>query len=209
MNTRISLLTAALLLTGASSAFAASSTDLTVTGKITPAACLPSLSDNGTVDFGKRSVSDLKQTSTTHLGMKYMQVSVGCDGPTTFALNLIDNRAYSAFAPEVYGLGKTDAGEKLGGFTVAYSRAITESGPSNALVSFDEGKTWKRTESIPIDPGSWASAGNNASGDWAPVLIKTLVMDMEINAFIARADGLTLTDEESIDGAATLEVKYL
>lgn len=50
MNKHLSLLTAALLPTGVSSAFAASSTDLTVTGLITPGACAPALSKGGVVE---------------------------------------------------------------------------------------------------------------------------------------------------------------
>ncbi|WP_330220783.1 DUF1120 domain-containing protein [Pseudomonas frederiksbergensis] len=46
-------------------ALAASSTDLTVTGTITPSACTPSLSGNGVVDYGKISARDLNQDTST------------------------------------------------------------------------------------------------------------------------------------------------
>lgn len=208
MNMRTSLLTAALLLTGASSALAAS-VELKVAGKLTPASCVPFLSDGGVVDFGKRSVKDLNQNSITHLGTKSLQVRVGCDGPTTFAVNLIDNRSSSAYAPEFYGLGHTDAGEKLGGYSVAYADAVTEAGPSNVLRSLDMGKTWLRSEGIPVDPGSLAAVGDKSATYWSPILITTLLMDMLIDAYIAPANGITLTKDESLDGSSILEIHHL
>lgn len=209
MNKRISLLATALLLTGASSVFAASSTDLTVTGVITPAACTPVLSNNGAVDFGKTPAKDLNQTRITHLGMEKLQVDVGCDAATTFALTLLDNRSSSALTPYQYGLGKTSADEKLGGFTVTFFDAITDSGPKRVIASFDEGKTWRNNNAIPVDPGSWAAVGDTSTGSWFPVSTKTLAMNLEVDAFIARADGLTLTDEVTLDGSATLQIKYM
>ncbi|MHC8325050.1 DUF1120 domain-containing protein [Pseudomonas sp. LB1P83] len=209
MNKSLSLLTAALLLTGASSASAASSTDLTVTGIITPAACTPVLSNNGAVDFGKTSAKDLNQTSVTHLGTEKLQVNVGCDAATTFALTLLDNRSSSTHKPYQYGLGKTSANENLGGFTVTYLDAITDSGPKKVIVSFDEGKTWRNNHHIPVDPDSWAAAGDISTGGWYPVVTGNLAMNVEVDAYIVRADSLTLTDEVTLDGSATLQIKYL
>jgi type 1 fimbria pilin len=86
MNTRLSLLTAALLLTGASSVFAASSTELTVTGLITPVACTPSLPSDGLVDLGKISAKDLFQDKETPLPDSRLQLSVKCDASAVFRI---------------------------------------------------------------------------------------------------------------------------
>lgn len=209
MNNHLSLFTAAVLLTGASSAFAASSTELTVTGVITPTACTPLLSKNGTVDFGKTSAKDLNQTRVTHLGTEKLQVDVGCDAATTFALTLLDNRSGSALNAYQYGLGKTSADEKLGGFTVTFFDAITDSGPKRVIASFDEGQTWRSNHALPVDPGSWAAVGDTSTGSWFPISTKTLAMNVEVDAYIARADSLTLTDDVTLDGSATLQIKYM
>ncbi|WP_447891080.1 DUF1120 domain-containing protein [Pseudomonas hormoni] len=209
MNKRLPLLTAALLLTGASSAFAASSTDLTVTGIITPTACTPDLSNSGTVDFGKRSAKDLNQTTRTFLGNESLKLNVVCDGETTFALELADNRSTSTISPYLYGLGRTSANEKLGGYEILYESAITDAGSKSVIASLDDGKTWRKSDFIPIDPGSLAGVGDYSAGSWYPSRIKTLSMDMFVGAYIAPADSLTLTDEVTIDGSATLQIKYL
>ncbi|WP_150709903.1 DUF1120 domain-containing protein, partial [Pseudomonas fluorescens] len=116
MNKRLSLLTVALLLSSASSAYAASSTELTVTGFITPMACEPSLSGGGVVDYAKTSSKDLKPNLPTHLGQKTLQLSVDCNAATTFALDLADNNPNSAYLTHMYGLGRTPNDERIGGF---------------------------------------------------------------------------------------------
>ena len=42
-----------------------------------------------------------------------------------------------------------------------------------------------------------------------PASVKELVTDLEVQTVIARTDGLDLSNEVTIDGSATLEVKYL
>lgn len=209
MKKHISILTAALLLNGAPSAFAASTTDLTVTGLITPVACTPTLSNNGDAYFGKWSAKDLNQTRTTPLGRKTLQLEVDCDGETPFALNLKENRPNTSIAPEMFGLGMINTNQKLGGFDISYSDAITEKGRKPILVSVDDGQSWNRSDNIPIDPGAWASVGDSSSGSFLPIPITNLTMTMEVRGYIARADSLTLTDDVFLDGNATLEVKYL
>lgn len=211
MLKHLSVLTAAILLTGTSSAFAASTTDLTVTGIITPAACTPGLANNGTIDYGKIAAKDLNQTQTTFLGRTPLQVNVACDAATRFALHLVDNRASSSISPvSMYGLGMTNSSEKLGAFDLSYSDAVTENGATSMVASFDQGTTWVRhDEGDGTPPTMWTAAGDKSTGSWLPVAIKNLTMNMNVGAFIARADSLTLTDEVLIDGSATLEVKYL
>lgn len=55
--------TATVLMAGTPGAFAASATDLSVTGVITPSSCVPSLSSGGIVDHGKLTVKDWPPTS--------------------------------------------------------------------------------------------------------------------------------------------------
>ena len=70
----------------------------------------------------------------------------------------------------------------------------------------------KRGETISVlqvDPGIWAAVGDTSTGSWFPVSTKTLAMNVAVEAFIARADGLTLTDDVTLDGSATFQIKYL
>ena len=86
-------------------ALAASSTDLTVTGIITPSACTPTLSGGGIVDHGKFSAKDLNQTSKL-TPSQTLKLSVNCERQlTVFALTRIDNRAGLHLRPVMLRLG--------------------------------------------------------------------------------------------------------
>lgn len=52
-------------------------------------------------------------------------------------------------------------------------------------------------------------AAASMDDDTQPLPIKDLSVDLEVLTIINRADGLDLSNEVTIDGSATLEVKYL
>jgi hypothetical protein len=211
MNKRLSLLTAALLLTGASSAFAASSTDLTVTGIITPTACTPSLANGGVVDYGKRSAKDLNPTAHTPLGMETIQLTVNCDASTQFALKASDNRAGSTSAGEAmtFGLGLINTNEKLGFYQLRFINPVADT-PVTALFSRDKGDTWNQLwdDGIAATP-FWIAFGNRTDSGWTPDFLQNVTVDIAVHAQIAPANNLTLTDEVTLDGSATLQIEYL
>ena len=96
-------------------AIAASNTDLSVTGIITPASCTPSLSDGGVVDHGKLTARDLELDKPTSLQTGEMRLHVQCEGATFFTLTTLDNRAgSSAINPAHHGLGIINDDQKLG-----------------------------------------------------------------------------------------------
>ncbi|WP_247256381.1 DUF1120 domain-containing protein [Pseudomonas moorei] len=184
----------------------ASSTDLTVTGVITPSACTPSLSKGGVVDNGKISAKDLDPVRDTLIGTYPLQLAVSCDGPTQFALKPIDRQAGTASMTSWFGLGLTDAGEKLGWVRVDVKNALADGVAAQAIDSEDEGKTWKTTGVT--RPGYLLSVGSTTDLS-TPLFVKDLTMDLEVNTNIARADSLTLTDEVLMDGSVTFEMTYI
>jgi type 1 fimbria pilin len=92
MKTCSLALCALVLLGGAPHTLAASSVDLSVNGVITPTACTPLLSSNGVIDYGKISQQDLNVDKGTRLPVKQLQVSIGCNAASRFALRMRDNR---------------------------------------------------------------------------------------------------------------------
>lgn len=209
MNKYITLLTATLLLTGASSVIAASSTDLTVKGLITPNACTPALAGGGIADHGKFSVQDLNPDKHTYLPEIIMQMTVNCDAATPFAISPIDNRAGTGTSGNYFGLGLINTHEKLGHFRVAPRNVMADATQAQAILSTDGGKTW-------LKEGSTAFWGVN--NIWsvgaqrtviAPIAMKELSLDLYVRTGIAPTNGLTLTDEVTLDGSATLQIKYL
>ncbi|MEJ5058751.1 MULTISPECIES: DUF1120 domain-containing protein [unclassified Pseudomonas] len=184
----------------------ASSTDLTVTGVITPAACTPTLSNGGVVEIGKISAKILNPTQTTRVGTHLLQLTVACDGPTQFALNPIDHRSGTGYLTSWFGLGLTDAGEKLGWVGVDVKNAFADGVAAQAIDSDDDGKSWNRT--YVTSPGYLLSVASTSDLS-TPLFTKDLTMDFEVQTNIARADSLTLTDDVVMDGAVTFEMTYL
>jgi len=209
MNKRLSLLTAALLLTGASSAFAASSTDLTVTGIITPVACEPTLANGGVIDYGKISAKDLRETAHTPLDIKTIQLTVNCDASAQFAISTLDNQAGTASLGSEMGLGLINGTEKLGYYQLGFKNPVANV-PVSVGYSRNEGATWAGLADDEAKlPNDWIAFGNRISGTWTPEFVENVTVDMWLNTSIAPANSLTLTDEVALDGSATLQIEYL
>ncbi|WP_395609039.1 DUF1120 domain-containing protein [Pseudomonas sp. B22129] len=196
-----------LLLTGAGSAIAASSVDLTVRGLITPSACEPTLSGGGNVEIGKISAKDLKADEMTRLAEQTLQLAVTCDAATLMAIEPKDNRAGSASEVDdsAFGLGLVNSSEKLGFFQMIVQSPVGDGTELGPIVSRDGGLTWTRLIFL-INNGITSVANTTTI---APVPVQSLVTDLIIAPFIAPASSLTLTEEVPIDGSATLTVKYL
>ena len=205
-------LVATLLIIGAGPVFADSSTDLGVTGVITPGACKPALSQGGVADYGKIAARDLQENQPTPLPTTTLRLSVSCEAATLFALNGVDNRSGSSIDVDrsSYGLGFINESEKVGSFLVVLTNYLADTLPVTKLGSRDNGASWiEHSEDAIWIPGWLAAFGNNASGDWAPIPIRDLSSDVRIHPYIAAAQSLTLIEEQPIDGSATLEVRYL
>jgi len=201
-------LTMAIIVLTSPLTFAASSTDLTVTGLITPNACTPNLSSGGIVDYGKIPVKDLKQNTSTPLEEKTLTLGVKCDGPTPFALFAQDNRPGSASSTSslYFGVGKINETQKLGGYILTMINAVADGEVVQTIKSVDGKNDWKAQ--FFMWPGQYMSVAaiGNAS---LPIPVQDLTLELGIATSIARADGLDLTNEVLIDGSATLEMNYL
>lgn len=212
MNVSLAMLSGALWLAMTSSVFAASSVDLTVKGLITPSACTPILAQGGVADYGKIAARDLQENQATPLPATTLPFNLNCEAATLFALNGVDNRAGSASSPNdySYGLGLINETERVGDFVMIITSYLADNLPVSKLASRDNGATWSENSEDAIwMRGRLAAFGNNASGTWAPIAIRTLTSNLVVHPTIAASSGLTLTQEQPIDGSATLEVLYL
>lgn len=200
-------LLAPLLIACAPVAFAASSTDLSVTGTITPSACAPTLSNGGIVDHGKVSARDLDPLLPTRLPVGEMQLEVHCEGATFFTLTTEDNRAgSSAINPDFHGLGTVNGDQKLGSVAFGVFEPQADSQPVQTIMSRDGGNTWGASSYLGhAGLTSFAAPGDSSS----PIAIKDLSARLRAFTIIAPASELTLVDELPIDGHATLQLKYL
>lgn len=187
-------------------ALAASHTDLTVRGSITPAACDISLASGGIVDIGKKSVNDLHPTNNTLINSTPMQLTMACSESMLFMLNPIDNRSGTAAgAGDYFGVGLTPDNEKLGFFDITIKESTADTSLVQAIGSTDGGATWVRQDRIMKgNQSSVAAPGAPATR----IEVKDLTMDLEIKTYIAGTDYLTIDNEVPIDGLATIEVWY-
>ncbi|PKH27593.1 DUF1120 domain-containing protein [Pseudomonas fluorescens] len=205
MKTRLTTLAASVLLLNSATTFAASSVDLTVKGLIVPSACTPSLSGGGVIDHGKISAKDLHPDRATAIGLHTLSMSVNCDAPIQFALHPIDNRAASGLTTD-FGLGFINETQKLGHFSLTWRGMVADGVTAQPIASTDQGKTWYAEKFW--EPSMYMAAAS-MSDDTQPLPIKDLSVDLEVLTIINPADGLDLSNEVTIDGSATLEVKYL
>ncbi|ROM57721.1 hypothetical protein BK648_02835 [Pseudomonas poae] len=207
MNLLPKALTAALLISGISPAFAASSVDLTVKGLITPSACTPSLSNGGAVDYGKISAKDLNVAQSTFLEQQTLQLTVTCDAATLMALEGKDNREGTDYGNDFmeYGLGLINGTEKLGAMTLRLLSPMADGVAARTIASSDGGNTWFSDRYFMRD--NMVSVADTAT--IAPMPVQVFTADLIVSPEIAPASSLTLTNEAAIDGSVTLTVRYL
>ncbi|WP_426128263.1 DUF1120 domain-containing protein [Pseudomonas sp. DWP1b1] len=200
-------LLATALLASAGHAVAASSVDVSVKGTITPTSCTPALANGGVVDFGKLSAKDLRPNQHTYLPFQTMNMTVTCEGATLFAIAAKDNREGSESNLDYYnfGLGMINGSEKLGYLTLAMSGPVADEVNVRAIGSRDGGVTWERESSF-TDDGLASIAELNTL---VPIAVQRLTTNLQVAAFIAPTQGLTLTNEVPLDGSVTLTVRYL
>lgn len=198
---------AVLLAACAPVAFAASSTDLSVTGSITPSSCIPSLSNGGVVDHGKMTAKDLLPAKPTLLDPAEMRLEVHCEGETFFTLTTVDNRAgSSAINPAHHGLGTTLDDQKLGSVAFSLFDPMADGIAVNVITSRNGGANWSLSPYLGHQAlTSFAAVG----GPNTPIALSVLSARLRAFTIIVPAANLTLLDEVPIDGQATLQLKYL
>ncbi|MGF6096146.1 DUF1120 domain-containing protein [Pseudomonas sp. 18175] len=193
------------------------SRELRLQARFAPAACTPSLSNGGTVAFGKLSVMDLSIDKETTLPARPLVVSVTCDAPTAFALRLQDNRQGSASGPSdetTYGLGLDAQQQKIGRYRLIFDPLRTTADSFAQLYRTDSATgalPWSSASANPLAIGASRFLGFSASAGSTsgPEPIQQLSATTSLEAVIAPLGTLDLGSEVRLDGAATLEINYL
>ncbi|TNV09879.1 DUF1120 domain-containing protein [Buttiauxella sp. B2] len=224
----------ALLAAAVGSAMAADSVDVKVIGQIIPAACTPTISGGGVIDYGNIKASTLAADAYTTLPEMQLDFSLVCDAPAKVALMAINGRPgtmagvtesalHAAYAPVIMfntpgttssvGLG-LDGATPIGGYAVRIA-ADTVTADGNAVDTLVQDNNYtssgtyiKRTVgnlySINGRITTWATPGS-----LTPVAFKVLAGKLGVQAYINKASALDLTHVIHLDGLTTLEVVYL
>ncbi|QDH63490.1 MULTISPECIES: DUF1120 domain-containing protein [Pseudomonas] len=206
MKPLFTVLATGLMLLGSATSYAASTVDLTVKGLIVPSACTPVLSSGGVIDHGKISAKDLNISNPTLIGTHTLSLVVSCDSAISFALHSVDNRVGSSISSSYYGLGLINGNQKLGWFGLILDNPVADGVAVQPIASFNGQDNWYREKFW--DPGLYMSVASMAD-DSQPVPVKDLSLELVVETSIARTDSLDLSNEVTLDGSATLEVKYL
>lgn len=187
---------------------AASSTELNVTGLITPNACTPTLSANGVVDHGRVPARSLNQYEYSALPTQSLDLNVSCNQPVLFVLVGVDNRADSSLGPGFYyGLGNNIhvPSERLGTVSLAYRDAMGDGERVLVLASSNKGETWfPETNAFPNNYMGFARLGT-----LVPEPHREVTASLQINTSINAAAYLTLKQEVPLDGSIVLDLRYL
>ncbi|TFY92627.1 DUF1120 domain-containing protein [Pseudomonas kairouanensis] len=201
------LVTLCLCLT-ATPAFCASTVDVTLTGRITPSACTPTLSPSGIVDHGRVPARTLNQYEFTQLPSKNLALNVSCNEPVLFVLVGVDNRAESSVGPGFYyGLGTNIHAprERLGSVSLAIREASGDNQGVLVLASSNKGETWfPESNAYPNNFMGFARPGT-----LVPEPHRLISATLQINTSINAAAYLTLDQEVPLDGSIVLDLRYL
>lgn len=217
MNLLSRLLSGGVLLATLPAAMAASSVDVSVTGTVVPAACVPTHS-SPTISFGKISSADLIDDKPSRPKQdQYHTLNINCTGKTLFAIRGIDNRASTIgnnWYANPYGLGLTPAGEKLGAHYLTLQPKISQidGNPVFITESTNGGETWGASSDAAKSIRSYGPIlgfVEKTGVTTGPALIENAALALKSHIIFAPKNTLTLTEDVALDGAATIEVVYL
>lgn len=195
----------------------AGATELRITGKIIPDACLPVFSDAGVVDYGPISS---ERGAAKILTKKIFTLSVSCALPSRLALRLIDNRD-SAPIPQMqtvamrnrskrhlFGLG-AESGQNAGAYIVSFEPAHAKGLPPAMLESATgiNATQWMLSSDNTIRKNvlyAWDSEHKIHPGGTVNFEAK-----LSIQAVIDSADNTSMKEDAPLNGSATFELLYL
>ncbi|TNV09878.1 DUF1120 domain-containing protein [Buttiauxella sp. B2] len=224
----------ALLAASVGNAMAADSVDVKVIGQIIPAACTPTISGGGVIDYGNIKASTLAADAYTTLPEMQLDFSLVCDAPAKVALKAINGRpgtlagatetaTGAGIAPvtmfntpgnaAVVGLN-LDGAATIGGYGVRIAAdTVTADGNTVDTIVQDNNYSTAGTYIKRTSGSLYASQGRvltwAAPGTLTPVAFKVLAGKLGVQAYINKASALDLTHVIHLDGLTTLEVVYL
>ncbi|MEB0044367.1 MULTISPECIES: DUF1120 domain-containing protein [unclassified Pseudomonas] len=191
--------------------------ELTLQARFAPAACVPSLSNGGVVDFGRLWAKNLNADQDSALPSRTLILSIGCDAPTHFALRMQDNRKGSATGgidETAYGLGQDNSQNNIGRYFLYFDPFDFSADTLPRLYRTDSttnGVAWSSASASPIPIGNNSFLGfTDTQGSQAgPTALQNLSGEVSIRALLAPMNNLDLSNEVLLDGSGTLEIVYL
>lgn len=208
-----SLLSLAVLFTLASTNAMAATTDLSVSGTITPAACAPTFANSGVVDYGSLAVTELEEMSYDYLlPAKSLNLSIECSAPASFALIAHDNRRQSGEAAgAVFGLGK-HLDQNIGGYRLRWSNdtVLIDGAQGTTVESMNSGNSWTIVPGGNFEEaGYWPQfrVGFSTGAEPRPTPASSVSLTLDVWSHVKK--DLPFSDLVDLDGSMTVELLYL
>jgi Protein of unknown function (DUF1120). len=214
---------------------AATDTTFTVTGDFKPAACVPTLDNGGTVDYGKMNTTKLSSatgsTGLVQLGRKSINLTVTCDAPASVGILTQDNRSSSkvdlsattyiengandsknlTISTAAFGLGTTEDGKSIGAYSLrAIIAGTTVDGVASDLIYQVAGDDyWSRASDGVLFPNKDRMISPADTGSITPKYFTEMTVPLYITAAVQTKDKLGTASEVKMDGSATISLVYL
>jgi hypothetical protein len=209
------------------------SVDISIISRLTPAACTPTLSNGGTIDYGMIKPSQLSADSYRVLPEKQLDFTIICDAPAKVAVRTINGRPNTmagvtenslgtalipapvfGAANQTYvgvGLG-LDGDAKIGGYGIRIvpNSTYADSTAVDSVQSNDNGTNWQPSSGNMMGNGeaplqmTWAQIGSTV-----PTAFITFNAKLAVQAYLNKISNLNLTHPIVLDGVATIELIYL
>lgn len=205
------------------SAFAAETAVMKVTGILTNAACTPALGNGGVIDYGYIRLGELSDTSNNKLGQKQIPVTINCTMPTKLGFTITDNRSDSNAQLPVdiggnmnqtakyytYGIGLTNDGKKIGNYGMWMTDTTVDGKSVDSIANNHDwsATTWKKT-GIPRSD-AFQTVAFADTGTTTPMAITTANFNFVTNLVIWDTSTLAITDDTALDGQNTMTLVYL
>ncbi|MBV6693995.1 DUF1120 domain-containing protein [Serratia quinivorans] len=209
----------------------ADSVDISVIGTITPAACTPTISGGGVIDYKTIDPATLSADAYTVLAEHTADFSISCTAPARIALKAVNGRANTlAGATEGTGgfgtspvsiLGHTwgaaglglNGEAKIGGFTAMYDTSTLVADDVSIIALYQNAVTgsnaWRASTGDLFGVSSTQLTSFAASGTTTPIAFENLTGKLRVQAYINKTSELDLTSAVTLDGLATLELVYI
>lgn len=209
------------------SAFAAETAVLKVKGVLTNAACSPTLSNSGVVDYGTIHLGELSDSAVNQLGQKTIDLTITCDAATKVSWHLEDNRVDSragitvnngdasggavSDTDKTYGVGLTADGVAIGNYSlfVKTANVLADGESVDTIVMDGNNDSWSTS-------ANGLTAGQNnrditvaTAGTTEPLPFKSATFPLATSLAIQDTKTLAITDDTDLDGQVTISLRYL
>lgn len=213
MNKNIARLStiAALCLVANNAIAAVGVAELTVKGEIAPPSCMIELGQNGVVDLGKISSSNIQASAETKLPEPAaINLNASCDGATSLTFSIVDNRMATASAPSAshFGLGTVNSNGKLGYYRIKMQGGYVDNKEVELFSAPKSSASFTPAKEVEVATDKvmgWSVGGNNQLA-----IGKYFSSQLQLTPHLASAKdmGGTVPDDTKLDGSATLSFAF-